>query len=293
MSDQTDQAASNNPLKAGVIGFPIAHTRSPLIHRYWLRLKGIDGTYDPYGVEPENLASFIGDLAAKGFAGINVTLPHKEHVLPLMDEVEPFAERVGAVNTIVVTDDGRLIGRNTDGFGFIENLRAGAPDWRADQGPAAVIGAGGAARAIIAALQDAGVPEIRLTNRSLDKAVALAEELGGPDLPDIIVRPMEDRAALCTDAGLLVNTTSLGMEGKDPLEIDLASLPDHAVVTDIVYTPLKTALLAQAEQQGNTIVDGLGMLLHQARPGFEAWFGSSVSVTPMLRAMIENDIVST
>lgn len=281
----------HTPIKAGVIGYPIKHSRSPMIHGYWLKLKGINGTYDAFEVEPENLAPFIKGLKEDGFAGINVTLPHKEHVLPLMDEVEPFAKRVGAVNTIVVADDGRLIGRNTDGFGFMENLRAGAPDWKADFGPAAVIGAGGASRAIIAALQDAGVPEIRLTNRSLDKAMALADELQGEGLPEIIVRPFEDRASLCTDAGLLVNTTSLGMEGKDPLDIDMGSLPDEAVVTDIVYTPLKTPLLKEAEMRGHKIVDGLGMLLHQARPGFEAWFGQAVSVTPMLRAMIEHDIV--
>jgi len=291
MSD--DENSEELPvIKAGVIGYPIAHSRSPKIHGYWLKLKNINGTYDAHEVEPENLEPFIKALPENGFAGINVTLPHKEHVLPLMDEVEPFAKRVGAVNTIVVTDEGKLIGRNTDGYGFMENLRAGAPDWKADFGPAAVIGSGGAARAIIAALQDAGVPEIRLTNRSLDKALALAEELQGDGLPPITVRPFEDRASLCTDAGLLVNTTSLGMVGKDPLEIDMGSLPDVAVVTDIVYTPLKTPLLQAAETRGHKIVDGLGMLLHQARPGFEAWFGQAVSVTPMLRAMIEHDITN-
>ncbi len=275
-------------LKAGVIGFPIAHSRSPLIQNYWLKLHGIDGVYDARAVEPENLEPLLKALKDDGYRGINVTVPHKEAVAGLVDEIEPFAKRVGAVNTVIVRDDGTLEGRNTDGFGFIENLKQGAPNWDSTK-PAAIIGAGGAARAVIAALLDEGVPEIRLANRSFDKAQKLAEDLGGP----IIVRPFEDRAACLTDAGLAVNTTTLGMEGAPPLELDLSTLADGAVATDIVYTPLETPFLKAAKQAGFDTVDGLGMLLHQARPGFEAWFGIAPKVTPMLKALVMNDIGAT
>lgn len=276
---------SDETLKAGVIGYPIVHSRSPLIHNYWITLHGLDAVYDARAVEPENLEPLLKALGDDGYRGINVTVPHKEAVARLVDHIDPFAERVGAVNTVIVRDDGTLEGRNTDGFGFIENIKQGAPDWDAAK-PAAVIGAGGAARAILAALLDAGVPEIRLANRSFDKAQKLAEDLEGP----IVVRPFEDRAACLTDAGLAVNTTTLGMEGSPPLELDLSTLADGAVATDIVYTPLETPFLKQARAAGFHTVDGLGMLLHQARPGFAAWFGIEPKVTPILRALVVNDI---
>ncbi|MGB0919812.1 MAG: shikimate dehydrogenase [Alphaproteobacteria bacterium] len=289
MAEEHREDEIKSQKRLGVIGFPIGHSRSPLIHNYWLKLAGLDHLYEPMNVEPENVSAFL----KKGqFIGLNVTIPHKEAALAACDEVEPFAKRVGAANTLIWRDDGTLYGRNTDGIGFIENLRAGAPDIDFSSGPAAVIGAGGAARAILAALMDAGVPEIRLTNRSIDKAYKLAEEIkqaDGADAP-IKVLPFEDRAAALTDASLCVNTTSLGMKDNPPLELDLTSLAQGAVVTDIVYSPLETPLLKQAKAQGYTAVDGLGMLLHQAAPAFEAWFGVKPKVTPLLKAMVVEDL---
>lgn len=278
--------------RVGVIGFPIKHSRSPLIHNYWLKLHGHDLTYEALAIEPENVRHFIRDVMPGEFVGVNVTIPHKEDAMAAMDEVEPFARRVGAVNTIVVRDDGSLYGRNTDGIGFIQNLKNGAADYDFASAPAAVVGAGGAARAILAALIDEGVPEIRLTNRSADKAYKLAEEIkcaDGSDAP-IKVLPFEDRAAALTDAGLCVNTTSLGMKGNDPLDLDLTSLSAKAVVTDCVYTPLETPLLKTAKDLGYQTVDGLGMLLYQAAPAFEAWFGDKPKVSPFLKAMVVEDL---
>lgn len=275
--------------RLGVIGYPIEHSRSPLIHNYWLKLAGREANYGTMSVEPENVTSFL----KKGqFIGLNVTIPHKEAALSACDEVEPFAARVGAVNTLIWRDDGTLFGRNTDGIGFIENLKSGAPEIDFTSGPVAVIGAGGAARAILAALLDAGVPEIRLTNRSIDKAYGLAKEIkmaDGTDAP-IKVLPFEDRSTALTDAILCINTTSLGMKDNPPLELDLTSLAQGAVVTDIVYTPLETPLLKQAKELGYTTVDGLGMLLHQAAPAFEAWFGTKPKVSPLLKAMVVEDL---
>lgn len=276
---------SGAALRAGVIGWPVSHSRSPKLHGYWLKEYGIDGRYDAIAVRPEELAAFMHGLAPKGFRGCNVTIPHKETVLPLMDEVDSFARRIGAVNTIVVTTAGRLHGSNTDGYGFLQNLAGAIPGFRADRGPAVVLGAGGAARATVAALMDAGVPELRLVNRSLGRAEALAAALGGP----ITVRPLAEAAAALGGAALLVNTTSLGMTGQPPLPLDLKLLPTDAVVNDIVYVPLTTPLLTAAAARGNPVVDGLGMLLHQARPGFRAWFGVDPAVTPGLRAAVLAD----
>ncbi len=259
---------------AGVIGWPVGHSRSPRLHGFWLDQYGIDGAYVPLAVPPERLEQAIRALPALGFRGANVTVPHKEAALRAMDRVDAVARRIGAVNTIVVGADGLLEGRNTDAYGFITNLRRGAPGWRPESGPALVLGAGGAARAVVAALVDAGVPEVRLHNRTAAKAEALAGDIGGP----IRVIPEPDVAG----AALLVNTTTLGMTGQSPLELDLTDLPADAVVTDIVYTPLITPLLAAAQARGTVIVDGLGMLLHQAVPGFEAWFGVCPEVTPDL-----------
>lgn len=265
---------------AGVMGWPIKHSRSPRLHGYWLDQYSIDGAYVPLPVEPEKIAIALKALPALGFIGANLTVPHKTLALPLVDKIAPIARRAGAVNTVIVAPDGTLEGRNTDAFGFLAALEQGAPGWKADR-PVVIIGAGGAARAVVVALIDAGVPEIRVTNRTRSRAEALAE-LG----PVVRVIDWETRAASLEGSGLLVNTTTLGMGGQPPLELDLKALPRDAVVNDIVYSPLETALLAAAKARGNTIVDGLGMLLHQARPAFHAFFGIDPAVTPALRAHV-------
>lgn len=269
---------SGNAKLAGVIGWPVGHSLSPRLHGYWLRSYGIDGAYVPLPVSPENLELALRALPMLGFVGVNITVPHKQAALAAVDDADDNARRVGAVNTVIVEADGRLIGRNTDGFGFIENLRSGAADWRAEAGPAVVLGAGGAARAVCAALLDAGVPEVRLLNRTRERADSLAAEIGGA----IRIIDWDEPASAMPEAGLLVNTTTLGMLGKPPLEIDLSPLPESALVTDIVYAPLQTPLLAQAEARRLSTVGGLGMLLHQARPGFAAWFGRQPEVTEAL-----------
>ena len=266
---------------AGVVGWPVGHSLSPRLHGYWLEHYGIDGAYLPLPVRPEAFDSAVRALADLGFRGVNVTLPHKEVAAVLCDEVSEGARLIGAVNTIVI-EGGRFLGSNSDGFGFLENLRAGAPGWQPAAAPALVLGAGGAARAVVAALRDAGVPEVRLVNRTAERAAALADEIGGA----LVAHDWAARADLLSDVGLLVNTTSLGMRGQPELEMDLARLPSGALVTDLVYVPLMTALLRAAAARGNPVVDGLGMLLHQARPGFEAWFGRAPEVTPELRAFV-------
>src|SRR5690606_9545259 len=266
---------------AGVLGWPVSHSLSPRRHGHWLREYRVDGAYLPLKVEPEKLPEALRGLIALGFRGANVTLPHKERALELCAEVTERAARIGAVNTLVVRD-GHLEGDNSDGFGFLENLKERADAWQPEQGPAVVLGAGGAARAILVALLDAGVPEIRLLNRTRSRAESLAEDLGGP------IHPIDwgswERSL--EDAALLVNATSLGMQGQPPLNIALDALPRSPLVNDSVYVPLETRLLAAARVRGNPVVDGLGMLLHQARPGFESWFGVSPSVTPALRRAV-------
>ena len=269
---------SGNAKLAGVIGWPVGHSLSPRLHGYWLRAYGIDGAYVPLPVAPENFETALRVLPTLGFAGVNITVPHKQAALAAVDAADDAARRVGAVNTVVVEADGRLTGTNTDGFGFMENLRAGAVGWRVDAGAVVVLGAGGAARAICAALLDAGAPEIRLLNRTRERADSLAAAIGGA----IRVIDWDEPASAMPEAGLLVNTTTLGMVGKPALDIDLSPLSPSALVTDIVYAPLKTPLLAQAEARGLATVDGLGMLLHQARPGFAAWFGREPEVTEAL-----------
>ncbi len=266
---------------AGVIGWPVAHSRSPRLHGYWLQYHRIDGAYVPLPVRAEAFERGLRCLADMGFRGVNVTVPHKEAALAACDEIEDSGRRLGAVNTVVM-DGGRLHGFNSDGFGFIENLREGAPAWQARKAPAVVIGAGGAARAVVAALIDAGAPEIRVVNRTRPRAEAVAKELDGP----VQVLEWPERSRALSEAGLLVNTTSLGMTGQPPLELDLAGLPASALVNDIVYAPLETPLLARARARGNLAVDGLGMLLHQARPGFAAWFGVEPEVTSELRRFV-------
>lgn len=272
--------------RAGVMGWPVDHSLSPRVHGYWLRELGIVGEYVRIPVAPDAFAATLRALKADGFVGCNVTVPHKEAALAAVDEVHPLALRIGAVNTVVVQEDGKLYGFNTDGFGFLENLRAGHQGFDAASGPAVVLGAGGAARAVVTALLDAGAPEVRLLNRTLERAEALAEDLTGVGTGTLTVAPWSSRADALSGAALLVNTTTLGMRGKAPLDLDLSELPQSAVVNDIVYVPLQTDLLARAAARGNAVVDGLGMLLHQARPGFEAWFGTLPEVTQDLREFV-------
>jgi shikimate dehydrogenase len=267
---------------AGIMGWPVAHSLSPRLHSHWLHRYGIDGAYVPLPVLPERLEQALRALPALGLAGVNLTIPHKEAAVLLVDRLSPMAKRIGAVNTVVVEPDGTLSGDNTDGSGFIASLSESRPGWHAEAGPAVVLGAGGAARAVAVALLDAGAPEVRLLNRTPDRARTLADELGGP----IHAFDWAERAAALDGAALLVNTTSLGMHGQPPLVLALDALPRTALVTDIVYTPLITALLAVARSRGNPVIDGLGMLLHQARPGFRAWFGVDPVVDDDLRAAV-------
>ncbi len=263
---------------AGVMGWPISHSRSPLIHAHWLAHLGLRGAYLPLPVNPARLPEALTGLSALGFAGCNLTLPHKVQALACITQLDEVSRQIGAVNTVVVQADGSLRGTNTDAFGYMQSLKEAQPQWQARSGPAVVLGAGGAARAVVWALADAGVAEVRLLNRSLDKAQAMANEWGAP----VKALPWSDRHAALADAALLVNTTTQGMQGQDALDIVLDALPLHAVVSDIVYTPLQTDLLLKAQNRGNPTVGGLGMLLHQARPGFAAWFGTMPEVTPAL-----------
>ena len=268
---------------AGIIGWPVAHSRSPKLHNYWLQKYGLNGAYVQLPVAPGLLAIAIPGLKALGFRGCNITLPHKVDALQLVDEVDETARRMGAMNTIVVQPDGSLKGFNNDGYGYIQSLLDAQPDWRADAGPVTVLGCGGAARAVVCSLADRGAKEIRLLNRTDAKAQVLATEFGAP----VKALPWADRHAALADVALLVNTTSQGMHGMPALELDLAALPNHALVSDVIYVPLETPLLAAARLRGNPTVDGLGMLLNQARPAFHAWFGVMPEITPELRRVIE------
>ena len=271
---------------AGVIGWPVGHSRSPRLHGHWLARYQIDGAYVPLAVKPEDLPQVLAALPKLGFSGLNITLPHKERALELVDEADDVARRIGAANTIWVGDDKRLCATNTDAFGFIETLRTGARNWHAGAGPALMLGAGGAARAVLVALLDAGVPEIRIANRTRARADALAEEFGDRAVP----MPWPVGPQALDGAQLLVNATSLGMSGQPPLDVRLDALGAGAVVMDIVYTPLETALLAEARSRGLVAVDGLDMLLHQARPGFEKWFGVAPQVDQALHAEVLRDL---
>ena len=270
---------------AGIMGWPVTHSRSPLLHGFWLDETCIDGAYLPLPVRPQHIEQALRALPILGFRGCNLTIPHKQSALSVVDRVEPMAGRIGAINTIVVEPDGSLEGRNTDAFGFRENLRETVPDWSPVAGPAVILGAGGAARAVVAALSDVGVAEIRIINRTLARAEAIADDLSTPKTR-ITVHSWDEVSAVQRHAGLLVNATSLGMAREPPLVLDLSLLPPSAPVVDIVYVPLETGLLAAGRRYGHPVVDGLGMLLHQGRPGFEAWFGAAVRVTGKLRASI-------
>ena len=264
---------------AGVIGSPIAHSRSPALHGYWLKHYGIKGHYIPMDVAAEDLETVLRTLPKAGFVGCNVTIPHKEAALALADVVSDRAALIGAANTLIFRPDGKIHADNTDGYGFIANLRDGAPGWQPNAGPAAVIGAGGAARAIVASLLEVGCPEVRIANRTRARAENLRTEFGAR----VVVYDWVQAGNMLEGAATVVNTSSLGMDGKAEFRVPLDALSPTAVVTDIVYTPLRTRLLQEAEAMGCVTVDGLGMLLHQAVPGFERWFGRRPEVTQDLR----------
>ena len=268
---------------AGLLGWPVAHSRSPVIHNYWLARYGIPGRYTLFPVPPEKLADALKGLAALRMRGCNVTTPHKQAVMPLLDDVDPMASRIGAVNTIVVEDDGSLRGFNNDGNGFVQSIRDAKPDWRPDAGPITVIGAGGAARAVVASLAAQGALEIRVVNRTHERAQEL-QALFGP--PVTAVR-WEQRGEALEGVALLANATNQGMAGKPALDIPLDRLPSGAIVGDLIYTPPETPLLAAARARGNLTVNGLGLLLNQARPAFNAWFGVMPDITPELVRAIE------
>jgi shikimate dehydrogenase len=274
---------------AGVIGWPITQSRSPLLHGHWLQRYRIDGAYLPLAVAPENLRDAVYGLRALGWRGVNVTQPHKEKVVAFTDTLDEAAHRAQAVNTLIFGEDGRIEGRNTDSYGFLENLRAAAPDWQAKAAPATVIGAGGAAKGVVTALISAGVPEIRIVNRTRARGLDLVTHLkkeaerAGARLQSV---SWEEAALSFADIGLLVNASSAGAGDKDKLDIPLDLLPKTALVNDIVYTPLETGLLKETAARGNRTVDGLGMLLHQARPGFSAWFGVMPDVDAALRQAV-------
>ncbi len=265
---------------AGVIGSPIAHSKSPQVHGHWLKTYGIAGHYIPMDVEPDNLADVIRMLPKMGFVGVNITIPHKEAVLAIADLVTDRAILIGAANTLIFRKDGKIHADNTDGYGFLENLKTGAPTWQAKAGPAAILGAGGAARAVIASLLDAGVPEIYLSNRTRIRAEKLKSDFGSR----VSVFDWVQAGNMIEHAALVVNTTSLGMIGKSEMRVPLDGLKPGTFVTDLVYAPLKTHFLETAEQMGCVTVDGLGMLLHQAVPGFERWFGKRPEVDRATRA---------
>jgi shikimate dehydrogenase len=276
-------ATSDPFLLAGVMGWPVGHSRSPMIHNHLMAAYGLNGAYLPLAIRPDQLGGALRGLAPLGFTGCNITIPHKEQAIAIVDEVDEVARRIGAVSCVIVRPDGSLAAMNNDCFGFIENLRDRQPGWRADAGPAVVLGAGGGARAVVYALAERGAPRIFVVNRTLARANELAREFGSAVTPV----PWNDRARTLEGAALLVNTTSLGMVGETPLDLSLGTLPVKAVVADIVYAPLNTPLLAAARARGNPVVDGLGMLLHQVRPAWKAWFGIDPEITPDLRAKVE------
>lgn len=280
--------AENQPYRlAGIMGWPVAHSRSPVIHNHWIAQHGLRGAYVLLPVQPDQLATALRALPVLGFTGCNLTIPHKVAALGIVDRVDSLAQRIGAINTIIVEKDQSLSGMNTDGFGYIQSLLDAQPEWRADAGPITIVGAGGAARAVIVALIEHGAREIRLTNRSATKAQEMAQELG----PDVVhAVSWQDRHDALSGTALLVNTTNQGMHGEAALDLKLDPLPTTALVSDIIYVPIETPLLVAAKARGNTTVNGLGMLLHQARPAFAAWFGVLPEVTPVLRLQIQSTL---
>lgn len=282
MTDEIPTAQTADMPLAGVIGMPVAHSRSPQLHGHWLRRYGIKGQYIPMPVMSEHMAEVLRILPYAGFVGVNVTIPHKEAVLTLADAVTDRAALIGAANTLIFRPDGKIHADNTDGYGFIANLRQNAPDWQPDAGPAALIGAGGAARAVVASLLDSGVQELRITNRTRIRAEQIKAEFGAR----VVVYDWAQAGNMLEGAATAVNATSLGMTGKQPLRIPLDALSPDAVATDLIYAPLVTPFLAEAQDRGCQTVDGLGMLLHQAAPAFERWFGHRPEVDEELRTAV-------
>jgi shikimate dehydrogenase len=270
-------------LLAGVMGWPVMHSRSPLLHNYWFERHGLAGTYVPIAVKPENLAAALRALHPLGFAGCNLTIPLKQDAMRIVDEVDAVARRIGAISCVVVRPDGSLFGTNNDWFGFVHNLKQAWPEWRADAGPVVVYGAGGGSRAVCYGLMQEGAKDIRLVNRTFARAKAIADEFGG------LVKALhwEQRDDVLDDAAMAVNATSQGMTGQPALDVRLDKLAPAALVADIIYTPLETPLLAAARGRGHRTINGLGMLLHQGRPAWKAWFGIDTEVTAELRELLE------
>jgi shikimate dehydrogenase len=279
-------SASSRFLLAGVMGWPVMHSRSPLMHNHWFRQHGLAGTYVPLAIEPQGLAAALKALRPLGFAGCNLTIPHKQQAMTIVDEVDTVAKRIGAISCVVVRPDGSLAGTNNDWFGFIHNLKQEQPGWRADAGPVVVLGAGGGSRAVCYGLMQEGAREIRLVNRTFARAKGIAGEFGGP----IQALPWERRHDALEGAALVVNATSQGMVGQPALDLRLDKLSQTALAADIIYIPLETPFLAAARQRGNRTANGLGMLLHQGRPAWQMWFGIEPVVTAELRSMMEKSI---
>ena len=273
-------------LLAGVMGWPVMHSRSPMLHNYWFKKHELAGTYVPLAIRPEGLAAALRALHPLRFAGCNLTIPHKEQAMTLVDEMDALAKAIGAISCVVVRPDGSLSGTNNDCYGFVHAIKQEQPGWRADAGPIVVIGAGGGSRAVCYGLAQEGAKEIRLVNRTLARAKGIAVEFGGP----IKALPWEQRHEALEGAAMVVNTTSCGMVGQPALDINLDKLPKNALAADIIYIPLETPFLAAAHKRGNRTVNGLGMLLNQGRPAWKAWFGIEPEVTAELRAMIEGTI---
>lgn len=273
-------------LMTGVMGWPVMHSRSPLMHNHWFAQEKLKGVYVPLAIQPANLESALRGLHALGFSGCNLTIPHKQQALKIVDEIDAVALKMGAISCVAVKEDGRLVGNNNDAAGFVRNIKEFQPTWQAHQGPIVVVGAGGGSRAVCQGLIQEGATEIRLVNRHLERAQMIKADLGGP----IQVHAWSDRADLMEGASMVVNTTSQGMVGQTPLDIQLEKLPVTALATDIVYTPLETPFLAQARMRGNPTLNGLGMLLHQGPLGWKAWFGIEPKVTPELRLLLEQSL---
>ena len=268
------------------MGWPVTHSRSPMLHNYWFRQHGLAGTYVPLAIRPEHLAAALRGLHPLGFAGVNVTIPHKQEAMKVVNEVDALARSIGAISCVIVKPDGSLAGTNNDCYGFIHAIRQEQPGWRADAGPIAVIGAGGGSRAVCYGLAREGAKEIRLLNRTFARAKRIADEFGEP----IKALPWEQRHEVLEGAAMVVNTTSCGMVGQPALDIKLDKLPKSALAADIIYIPLETPFLAAARKRGNRTVNGLGMLLNQGRPAWKAWFGIEPEVTAELRAIVEKTI---
>lgn len=274
-------------LMAGVMGWPVMHSRSPLLHNYWMDQQGLTGTYVPLAIKPGTVDAALRAMHPLGFSGCNLTIPHKLDAMAVVDEVDDVARKIGAISCVVVREDGSLFGTNNDWLGFTGNLKQSYPDWRGDAGPVAVIGAGGGGRAVCYALLQMGVPEIRLVNRTAEEPLAIVRDFGGP----IETFDWADRNDILDGVTMAVNVTSQGMDGEPALDIDLAKLPVSALAADIIYTPLETPFLAAARERGNDTLNGLGMLLHQGIPAWRMWFGVEPTVTDELRQLMEASIL--